>query len=284
MSIFEEQHYQISLNKTNFVEGTNSTFRYQFPGSVEFKDAKIALAKTNTFFSWFNITVALGNNTFSYTFTDGSGTTTTPVTIPDGYYSVGTLNAYLQSIMVSNGEYLVDGDGNFVYYLEIVENASLYSVQVNAFAFPTALPAGYTNPNALTFPVTAQTTQLIVPATTFQDLIGFTAATYPASIQTATVSFTSDFTPQINPISSLFLTVNLVQNFYQNPNNILYTFTSGDTAFGGLITEAPSEYLWLDVQPGFYNEVEVTFLDQLYRQLVMRDTDIVVQLVFRTKK
>ncbi len=60
-------------------------------------------------------------------------------TIPDGYYDIPALNAYLQFIMIQNGHYLVDANGNNVYFLEIVYNPTEYLCQVNSFCLPGSL-------------------------------------------------------------------------------------------------------------------------------------------------
>jgi len=283
--LFKTDSYQISLNGTNVVSGTdNAIYRYTFPSPILFQKAKVAVTTVNIFYSWFNISEALENNTYQFTFTDNTSTTTYTVTMPDGYYSVDDLDTYLQNYCITNGLYLVNASGDNVYYVQIQENATYYAVQLNNYAFPTALPSGWTNPNSLTFPATASTTQFIIPATNFQNVIGFTAGTYPSSIQTTTQTALSDYTPQVTPIQSVVLACNLIDNRYSNPPSLLYPFSTGGVAFGGLIESAPNTLLYVDVNEGYYNSIDIEFLDQDYKRVKLNDTNLIVQLAFLVDK
>eukprot|EP00952_Eustigmatos_sp_NYUAD-ZCMA_P003085 13407-Eustigmatos_ZCMA.PRE.1 len=77
--------------------------------------------------------------------------------------------------MVSNGHYLTDSNGDYVYYIEFQENSVYYAVQLNCYYVPTALPSGYSNPASMTFPATNKTPQVVIPSTNIQDVLGITA-------------------------------------------------------------------------------------------------------------
>lgn len=286
MSLYNEQIFQISLNENNLDPSDNnkSTYIYNFPSTKYFRDTKIALGKINIFYSWFNITEALGNNKFDYIFTDGSGSTTYSVTIPDGFYTVSDLNTYLQFDMIENGLYLVNADGDNVYYLEITENSTYYAIQLNNYAFPDSLPSGWSNPNSLSFPASPSTTQFVILNNNFTRYIGFNAQTIPASIENTNQSNLSDFTPQVNSVSSLILDCNLLNNNANNPPSLFYPFSAAGTSFGGLIESQPIEYLWLDVNEGYYNNIIIRILDQNYNRVKIQDSNVVIQLVFRQLK
>lgn len=97
------------------------------------------------------------------TWAAGHGGTVIPVTVPDGYYSLAILNAYLQFVMQQNGHYLVDPNGNYVYYLEFVTNPNNYRLEIHSWSLPTVAawntmqangwtnPGGVYNPNGITF-------------------------------------------------------------------------------------------------------------------------------------
>lgn len=275
----------IVLNNLNVVSGTNnSRYLYKFPNSVNFKDHQIAVSAVNMYYSWFSITSSIGNNSFQYVWYNNGGATTKTITIPDGFYSVADLNAYLQSQMVANGHYLLDSLGDYVYYLEFVINASTYSVQLNSYAIPTALPTGYTNPASITFPATATTPQVIIASTnTFKDIIGFDAGTYPDPVQTTTYSKTSDYTPQVSPTQSVVLSCSLLNNPYANPNTILYSFAPTGTTFGSLISSVPNELIFVDIQEGVYPDFFIEFWDQNFQKLTIQDNNVVIMLVIRKK-
>lgn len=289
MTIFEENAYTLILNGQNLVPGDTSKSRYvfKFNGTKQFQDTKIALASCSLFYSWFNISSTFNNQRFSFTFTQGGGPITYNVVIPNGFYTVAQLNSYLQSFCITNGLYLVNASGQFVYYLEIVENASFYAIQLNCYPFPTALPGGWTNPAGMTFPGVATTPQFIIPAlttSTFSTLIGVNPGTYPAVVQATTFSKLSDTTPKINPVENVLIRCNLVNNQLSNPSDVLYSFNASGVGFGSLITAQPPEFLYLDVVDGYFSELQISFVDQSYNAVNLNDSSIIVQLAFKSRK
>lgn len=273
--------YPIILNSSNLAStSTNNVYRYNFPtGAVHFKKCKIAVASVALYYSWYNITAAAGNNTFQFIF-PGSGTKT--VTLPDGFYSISTLNTYLQNYCILNGLYLVDGSGNYVYYLEFVTNSTYYGVQFNAYPVPTSLPSGYSNPGAMPFPGVSVTPQLIVGSNAFQTIIGFSAGTYPSVTQSSTYSVLSTSTPQVTSVNSVVMTCSLLQNRYANPNTIIYSFPINVT-YGSLLSSDPNQYSFCDVYDGQYTFFDITFLDQNLGQLAIRDTSLLIQLLIQAE-
>ena len=267
----------IILNAENVVVGTNnSKYAYRFPLTADFRKTKLALGSLSIYRSWQNVTTAFNNNSFSYIWVDGL---TYTVTLPDGFYEVADVNAYMQSVFVKNGHFLVDSSGNYRYYIVLETNASFYAVQVNCYAFPTSLPAGWLNPAALPFPLVPTTPQLVVPDTNFQQYIGFTAGTYPTTPQTTEQSFLSDFTPQVSPVMSVVILCSLVNNRLSIPNNILYTFSPTGSGYGDLIQINPGQFSFAPIQDGLYQEFYVQLTDQNYNPLNILDNQLVLQLL-----
>ena len=107
----------IVLNQKNLIpDGQNNKLIYKFPNSVQFKDNFIAVSSVSMYYSWFNITTAYLNNYFTYNWTKVAVTTTYTITIPDGLYEITTLNDLLQFNFIEQGLYLVNADGQNVYY------------------------------------------------------------------------------------------------------------------------------------------------------------------------
>lgn len=273
----------IVINNTNVFPNDNSRYRYFFPQTNHFVKDQIAMSNIYLYYSWFNVTSVLQNNTFSYVWTDGSGTTTVNITLPDGAYNVSTINAYMQFIMEQNGHYLVDDTGRYVYYLEIVVNRVYYGVEIKAYPLPTALPTGWSNPGGVVFPATASTPQFYVPATNFQQLTGFNTGYYPPAVQATTYNVLSQNTPVITQVQSIILLCSLLNNKLSNPNTILYSFTTASAQFGELIYFSVPELIFTDIQDGFYDRFEIQFVDQNFNPLPIRDNNIVVQLVIRKR-
>lgn len=171
------------LNQSNIVPNTgNSVFRYNFPqGGVYLENETIAVQQVSLYNSVFNISSALDNNTFSYIWVDG---TTNVVTMPaaGAYFSLADINAYLQSVMITNTHYLQTSGTNpqNVFFIELIVNQSRYADQLNCFPLNTTIATAksWSLPSGATWsiPTGAQIVpMLVVPNTNFSDLIGFAA-------------------------------------------------------------------------------------------------------------
>ena len=72
----------IILNSANVIAGTNnSTLTYNFPNSILFDNHEIAVHSISMYYSWCNISSALGNNRFSYKWFNGGTETTINIVI-----------------------------------------------------------------------------------------------------------------------------------------------------------------------------------------------------------
>lgn len=276
--------FPVILNQTNLVPNTaaNNIYRYNFPGSATFKNAHIAVSNVQIYYSWRNVSAANGNNVYQVIVPVGAGTTTLTITMPDGSYSVSDLNAYLQYALIQAGiGYLVDASGNYVYYMNIQENAVRYTVQFNMFSCPTALPTGWTNPGSWSLPTTAYTTQLVIPSTNIRSLLGFNAGTYPTPQQTTNYSVISSTVPQLSPVSSVVVGCSLCNNKLSNPRTVVYSFSPGGTTYGNLINSSAYQYSWTTVQDGTYNDITITLYDQQFNPLPVLDTNIVIFLLIK---
>jgi hypothetical protein len=117
------------LNQSNLVQdGQNNKLIYHFPNSVNLTNKYIAISQINMYYSWFNITQAIGNNKFSYTWTSGAITTVYNVVIPDGLYEIAEINSYLQFFMISAGTFWFDANNNY-FPVQLLLNPTRYSIQ-----------------------------------------------------------------------------------------------------------------------------------------------------------
>lgn len=272
------------LNSSNTTNQPN-VFEYKFlNGSFVVQDgSEICISGITIPYSWYNIQQQYYNNTtFQFTFTQAV-TTTYTVILPNGYYSINTLNDYLQGFCVNNGLYLVDGSGQNVYYLSFVYNVSTYSVQFLSFAVPVALPPLYTNPAGLVFPAVASTPQLIVLSTNnFGSIIGFTAGTYPPVIQPTNYSILSNTLPNGSPVNSIIVRCNLVSNNVVSPSDILDSFQI-NAPFGTNINYVPSFEKWIKIKSGRYSNFTITFQDQNFNTIPILDSNLLITLLLKTK-
>lgn len=277
------QIYSIILNQSNVLSGQNNVYRYQFPqGGAKFKKGShLAIANINMYYSWFNISTEYNNNSFQVIFPTSTTPTTLNITIPDGFYSISDLNSYLQQEFITAGLYLVNSDGDYVYYLELIENPNSYAIQLNSYPVPTSLPSGYTNPASMTFPASLTTPQLVISTSggnDFYKLIGFSAGTYPDPAQSTTYSAISDITPQISPVSSAVVLCSLLNNRLAIPNTVCASFAP-NVSFGSTISYNPNEYAFQPIGEGSYTSFDISFTDQLFNPLPIRDTDLIIQVL-----
>jgi hypothetical protein len=287
------------LNQSNIVANTgNSTFLYKFPlGGIQFVDEFIAVQQISLYNSVFNVTVANNNNYFSYEWIDG---TTWTITMPNSYLELPEINAYLQQNMVANTHYMTTSTGSFVYFLEIVVNASLYADQINSFQLSATIAADntWTQPTGATWvlPTNAINPIFIVPNTNFQALIGFTAGNYPNAtitgtppdqVQTpayvSTQSFVSSTAPQIIPQPSYLCVCSMVNNRLAIPSQLIYSITPQGVNFGALYVNQVSDMAFNKIENGQYTEFTFRFVDSLGNAIIIQDPNTLILLIMKSK-
>ena len=293
----------IVLNQSNIIEdGTNSTLRYRFPTSVQFKKNYIAVSSVSMYYSWFNILSSYNNNKLSYTWTSGGVSTTHTITIPDGLYEIATLNDYFQFVMVQNGHYLISDTGQYVYYFDITVNVSRYAIQLNTYKVPNSLPVGYTTPsNFAGFPTETFNPVITFPSL-FNDIVGYTpvnGAEFSSSANIGdvyvpplvssnseskngfgTLSYLSNTSPNVQPNSSLLLSISGISNHYTQPSTIAYSI-SPTVAIGQQIIEKPPNFVWNRLIDGTYNELVVKFLGVSNKPINIRDREMTIILTIK---
>jgi len=266
------------MSQVNAITGQGHVFTYKFPaGSQTFRDRKVAIANMIIPYDWYNVSTNYANSTgISMIFPTGATTQTISITIPNGFYTITQLNAYLQSQMIANKFYLVNGSTN-VYYLEIVANSNTGLAQLNCYVCPTTTT--YTNPG-WTLPSTAnQVPQLVIANANFGSLIGFSNGTYPATpTQVTTYSVQSTVTPQISPVSSLYVCLSCVNNELSSPNNIVSVVPINAT-YGGQIIFNPPEFIWVKALDGTLASITLTLYDQAMRALPLLDTNLTANIL-----
>lgn len=268
--------HPIILNQNNNVD--DNTYTYTFSkGASHLKGASIALSECNIFYSWQNITARFNNNSFSIIFPDNTVPTFTEydITIPDGNYTVEDLNQFLQQWQIDNAKYLVNNTTlkNY-YFIELVTRPHTYQIQLIMYDIPTALPVGYSNPSGMVFPAVVSKATLVLSNNKFGDLIGFEPnAGYFSALSTKT--------PQMSPISSILMSCNLVNSGFSNPSNILYSFVSGSTEYGRMISVQNQSIEFLKIPDGVYRELTIKFMDDKFRPLIIKDHSLIIYLLIK---
>lgn len=281
----------ILLNSNHVVkDGNNNRLTHAFPQAKTFKDNAIVLDGANLFYSWYNISAKYQNNQLSYSWINstGNGYTTFNITIPDGFYSIPQLNAYIQSVFVTNNHYLVNTLTNKKYFLlEIVENSNFYSIQVNSYAVNQAYLTSqtWTIPAGATWSVgaTVLQPQFIINQNGFRNLIGYSAGSFPPINNPATgvtYSSLSSVCPQVSPVNSLIVRCNLVSSNYSIPTDVLTSFHI-NANFGEIISFNPSNANPIKIRDGVYERIEITICDQDFNNISIIDPSMVVRLLIQ---
>ena len=295
--------FVVVLNQNNITpDGLNSELVYKFPNSVTFKDKYIAVTSISMFYSWFNILISANNNKFTYTWTAGAVTTTYTITIPDGLYEIVDLNNYIQFVAIQNSTYWTIAGVNF-YPFELLVNPNRYAVQLNTYLIPIVLPAGATIPGGFPgWPAVAQNSQVGFP-NFFNQIVGYTAGfisnanlanayvpPVPAAASTnyvaknglGTLSYLSNFSPQVQPNANVLFNISNINNPYSQPSSVIYSLSPSVT-IGAQIDVQPPNFMWNRLIDGTYNELRLQLKGTNGNRLQIQDPNMTILLAIRDR-
>jgi hypothetical protein len=258
----------------------NNRFQYRFSNPINFQDGDaIALGGIQMFYSTPNITTEYQNNIIQYRWVDNTLNT---IRIPDGLYSISDLNNYCKRAMQGNNHYL-ESDTSQIFYLSFEINQTFYGIQLNSSTVPTSSEASVqalSRPDGATwnFPSVKTTPQWVIPnSSKISDILGFNAGSYPATQQSTDYQITSQYVPQVHPVSAFLLHVTILKNNIAIPPSVLYSFSS-DVEFGQLLEVRPSEYAFLSLQQGNFAFLDIFFTDQDFNPVTILDPSVVITL------
>ena len=263
----------IVLNSTHIIDTiNNSTFQIDFERSVSLLDKHIALTSASLYFSWRNITTS--NNKFSYTWIDDVEYF---VELPIGFYEISDIRSYFQYVMTQNGHVMTNSETEqTIYFIDILINNTIYSIDIITYPVPTSLPEGFTS--SITFPAVAKNPRFKLPLG-MNDIFGYDAdfiTDAGSEIQT----YNSTKTPNVTPDSSVLLFCDQVDNEFSNLG-ILYAI-SPSVSIGSLIVDRPSEAIYSKLKNGSYNHLTFRILSsKTFRPIEIVDSEI--NLIFSIK-
>lgn len=268
--------------KTLIINGNSSltpsnVITQTYANPFQLKNAAIMVKFFAINYSWFNVTAAYGNQTVSYIFNG----VTRNITFPPGFYAISDISAYIQLQMVANGDYLVDQNGNNVFFMNISLNTTYYSATLTCTPIPASLPTGWTNPHSIT--LSGNTPQLVVTNAKWGLLIGFTTGTYPAVTQSSIFQANSNTTPVITNVTAVNISANIAATNYYNPSPQAIEIFTPDVAFANQIqiTNIPTDIDFVPCADGSYDRVTLTLTDQMNNPLGNNDNQITIKLILR---
>lgn len=290
--------FSLVVNNTNVSNtNTNATYTYNFIGGgfTVPDDYEVMLSSAQIPYSIFNITTAYNNNRFRVSFPTGAGAATFTdfnIVIPDGFYTIEDLTAYMQQYAISNGLYLINTNGENVYYTPAFYlNTVNYAIQILLYTVPRSLPSGWTQPtNWIGYSTyTADRTPHIhiLASSNFGDYIGFETGIYPTpTLQTTNYSVLSNKKPPIaSYVNSIIVHCSLVNNSVVSPSDILDAFQIANVNFGSNINYAPTVEKYVKLTKGTYSSMILYLTDQNNNPITLIDNNILLTLLFRhTKK
>ncbi len=282
MNVLNKDHtayYPIIVKSNDYIG--NSTYRYTFPsGSVNIKRSSLALESLSMSLSYYNITTEFNNRIFTIGFPEGAAMVFNQLTIPEGYYTIESLNSWLQFWMISQNYYLIDDLGNYVYYVELLWNPTFGRVQLNLYDVPDVLPAGWTNPGPWTLPNVAKKCIFVVgESNNFGKFIGFEGdgLGYTAESQLG------QFAPS-DPVDTIIVQCTNLDNRYSNPTSNLYSFSTKAADSLRRIDIKPIECSYIDLTDGSVSYLDIRLSDQSNRNLQMLDTSIKLNLIIKVRE
>ena len=274
--------YNLILNSSNAI--TNNTYRYNFiNGSMTILDeAEICISQIQIPYSWFNITSAYNNRTFQLLFPTPLGISTSIITLNEGFFTVTDINAYIQQFCITNGFYLINSSGQYVYYLTLLYNVNTYGIQLVTTLVPTSLPSGYTQPsNWIGYNTTSYCPQLVVLNNNFGKIIGYNQGTYP-SVNTSNSSTLSQFIPLGTNVNSIVVRCSLVDNSIGVPTDLLDVIPINST-FGSNINYQPTSLKWIKLTSGIFQYLTIYFTDQNLNTVAIQDTNLTISILINNK-
>jgi hypothetical protein len=278
----------INLSTVHWIPNSNR-YRYNFASPLDLrgKTAKLLMYQYSIYNSSYNISKALGNNTYSITWVDGN---TYNFTIDDGYYSFSDLNAHLITSMTKYKLYLssTSTSGLSLFFMDIKVNSIQYAAQVDINYVPNTMPSGYSYASGSTWslPSSPKYPQLTV-CDGLKTLLGMNVNSFPTSQiitgNPSNLGFLSTSYPVVSPCFCYVITCNFLSSSVSQVPTIFCNIPL-TASYGNLITNNFSNSAGISVYPAIYNYIELTILDQSYNTAQMKDPELTISLILEVQE
>jgi len=262
--------FSLVLNESNLVNINNkSQFEYKFrSGNFKAENLEMCLSQAVVPYSWFNVSSLLNNKTITFKFNDNVAAVV--ITLPDGFYTIDDINNYLKQQSIINGWYLINGTGDYVYYINIVVNVTYYANQIILNAVPSSLPTGFTAPaNFAGFSASGESPSVSFPDGSLYSLVGFPLGTVIPSV-IGNQSILSTVTPVGSTVNAIIVRCDFISNDVTTPSDILTSF-SINASFGSNINFTPSFPTYLPINNGNYSSFRIGLFDENLNPINAKD-------------
>ena len=211
-------------------------------------------------YSWYNVSTFYQNQNFRIIWPtiDASQTINYNIVLDNGFYTVNDIQNFIEQFCIANNLYLINANGDYVYYINLNYNLTAYKIQLILEPVPVSLPVGYTSPVGFpAFPTNSggRTPRFQVLDDLFGRLIGFNVGiSPPATITTVSYDKLSDYTPLGSNVNSIIVRCNVISNDVSMPSDILDSFgIPTGSNFGSNIVYEPSFQKWVTIREGTYS-------------------------------
>lgn len=249
----------LTLDSSSLTNQSSQDFTVYFASPLNVRKGihEIALVRANLWYSYYNISSAMGNNIIAYT---NNSSQTRTVTFPDGNYTLTAINTYLESVMLANGDYTLTS-GIYTYYISILPDYTTLKVQI-------------TLSNTYTIDLTRST---------FNTLLGWNQAVYNfTGSQEGTSSANIN-----NNINSLLIHCDIVGSSYQNNilSDVLYTFVPNVPPGSNISVEASPALIYLPLRiPDLIQKIRMYLTDQQNNIINLNSQPVTYLLHLRKQK
>lgn len=217
-------------------DGTHGDFVIQFIPTIQLKGEQfeIALVSANIWYTWFNLSAAVGNVNFRYY----NGAVWKTAAFTDGLYSLDRMNSFIKSIISANG----DTAANF---LLAGDNSTMKAL--------ITLNGGY---------------QIDLSVSLLNKVLGFVS-----QIVTSTKSG-ENIVDITNSVDNLVIHCSSVDPSYSNDSgrasDIIGSFTpEGDP--GSILAYTPRQLIYLPSNQREFSSVHMRVTDQLGRNVILNE-------------
>lgn len=287
----------ILINQSNY-DPASGVCTYKFPTPYKADNEEVALVAASFYNSFYNVSAALGNNTYKFTFPVWSGGTYSNVDfvclLSDGYYTFEQLNYAFENFFIANGLYATSSGDN-VYFYTLLVNDSLYGIQLTSFYLPTVAQAaslGWTLPAGSPQIFNNVDNRMLYPQLTLlgsSNYLGIPDGVYPSTVTANTspsyiyqaFSYVGPNAPQVDYVQAIILRLNMINNSaIGNPVDMLAQIPI--TGGFGAINNAQINYpLFSTIGNTSYTEIKLSFMDQNQNLIKFKDTSLAFTLFIK---
>lgn len=281
------------LNNRNIIGSNNNTFQYNFKnnGFSIPVGSEISVSSIQLPYSWYNVSTFYQNQNFRIIWPtiDASQTINYNIVLDNGFYTVNDIQNFIEQFCIANNLYLINANGDYVYYINLNYNLTAYKIQLILEPVPVSLPVGYTSPVGFpAFPTNSggRTPRFQVLDDLFGRLIGFNVGiSPPATITTVSYDKLSDYTPLGSNVNSIIVRCNVISNDVSMPSDILDSFgIPTGSNFGSNIVYEPSFQKWVTIREGTYSSMILNVQDQDFNDIKILDPNTVITLIIKYPK